>query len=302
MNITAIFPSGMTAITVNGLHQWDYGRKLEIRADDLPAIIEVHFSCIGMEDAVVRTCAVEDGRVEVAIPDQCLEQTSPITAWVYEIGDTFGATAKTITLTVIPRTRPQSVVPPSMDVPNKYTDALVAVNTAARVLDEKTESAKEEIEHTVEDAVVELNNAAETATEGMEEAVAAVLGGDVLVTAAKSLVAPRIFEATVEEAKTEVSIDEEGLYLVIFAFEGAWGYRNTSAVISVYDIGKSVKAFGGFPDQGTVAGDYTKSVHIYYDAEAEKLFAATYNPDTLVGTYYPILEVYKIATFTKTTT
>ena len=130
MNIKAIIPAGITEITVNGLHQWDYGRKLEIHSPDLPAIVEVHFACAGMTEAVVRSCTATNGVAVAAIPDICLEQTSPITAWVYLVGESSGATAKTVTLTVIERTRPQPTETIPEDISNKYTEAISAMNDA----------------------------------------------------------------------------------------------------------------------------------------------------------------------------
>ena len=77
MNIKAIIPSGQTEITVNGLHQWDYGQTLEICSNDLPAVIEVHFACSGMTEAVVRSCSsYEKDGIQTAtaiIPDRCIE-------------------------------------------------------------------------------------------------------------------------------------------------------------------------------------------------------------------------------------
>lgn len=108
MSIKAIFPAGVTALTVHGLHQWDYGQELVIQAPDLPPRIEVHFACRGMEEAVVRECEVTDGQTSAAIPDPCLEQGAPITAWVYEVQETSGTTTKTITLPIIRRARPQA--------------------------------------------------------------------------------------------------------------------------------------------------------------------------------------------------
>ena len=133
MAIQAIFPPGQAEITVNGLHQWDYGQLLEIYAADLPGFVEVHFACVGMAEAVVRTGASggEGAKrfAEVAIPDSCLEQTSPVTAWVYLVGSTSGSTNKTITLPIIARPRPQL---PSGTVPeeisDKYTEAVETMN------------------------------------------------------------------------------------------------------------------------------------------------------------------------------
>lgn len=152
MSIKATFPAGVTDITVNGLHQWDYGQKVEIHADDLPALIEVHFACADMHDAVVRVCSVIDGKAEAAIPDHCLEQTSPILAWIYLVGETTGATVKTIILPVVARTQPQPSPTLPEDISDKYTEAVAAMtelveavetavaNTAEAVLEDVKES------------------------------------------------------------------------------------------------------------------------------------------------------------------
>lgn len=128
MPIRAVFSLGQTDITVNGLHQWDYGQQLEIRADDLPGVIEVHFACAGMTEAAVRTCSIVNGVGTVAIPDDCLEQTSPILAWIYEIKGTTGKTTKTITLKVIPRAKPLPGESIPTQVSDKYTEAITAMN------------------------------------------------------------------------------------------------------------------------------------------------------------------------------
>lgn len=132
MNLKAIIPYGQAEITVNGLHQWDYGRKLEIHSLDMQTLaeVEVHFACVGMEEAVVRSCSVTDGVAIAAIPDKCLEQTTPITAWVYEIADTTGFTTKQITLPIIARTRPSAAEEIPVKISDKYTEAVTAMNEA----------------------------------------------------------------------------------------------------------------------------------------------------------------------------
>lgn len=130
MNLKAIFPPGAKEIIVNGLHQWDYGRTLLIQSSDLPAIVEVHFSCLGMKEAVVRTCDVTAGEALVVIPDRCLEQTSPIYAWIYVVGNTHGLTAKTVILPIIARTRPASIESIPVEISDKYTEAVSAMNAA----------------------------------------------------------------------------------------------------------------------------------------------------------------------------
>ena len=131
MKISAIFPAGVTDITVNGLHQWDYGRELEITADGLPAALEVHFACSGMKEAIVRVCTTLSGSAKVVIPDACLEQAGPVTAWVYVISETTGATTLTVTLPVIPRTKPQTEPTDPETYADKYTEAIAAFIAAA---------------------------------------------------------------------------------------------------------------------------------------------------------------------------
>lgn len=135
MSIRAVFPSGWSEITVHGLHQWDYGQTLEIQADDLPAIVEVHFACQGMKDAPVRVCNAVSGVATAAIPDICLEQSTTVTAWICEVGATSGRTIKTVSLPIIARARPQSVeTVPAEGFSDQYTEALAAFNAAADTL------------------------------------------------------------------------------------------------------------------------------------------------------------------------
>jgi hypothetical protein len=134
-NIKATFAQGMTEATVHGLHQWDCGRTLEISCIDLPYIVEVHFACVGMTDAIVRVGEAPLGTVTVAIPDICLEQAAPITAWVYYTDDDGGRTALTITLPIIARARPSRDYDPE-DVQDSFAELSAAVNEAVDSLKE----------------------------------------------------------------------------------------------------------------------------------------------------------------------
>lgn len=134
MSIKAIFPAGVTDITVNGLHQWDYGQKLEIQADDLPPIIEVHFAYAGARDAVVRVCEVVGGVAETVIPDACLEQSSPVLAWIYVVDETTGSTVKTIILPIVARVQPQASPSEPADFSDKYTQLIGAVSSQVESL------------------------------------------------------------------------------------------------------------------------------------------------------------------------
>lgn len=130
--IKATFPNGVTQLTVSGLHQWDYGQTLQIEAAGLPALVEVHFACEGMTDAVVRSCSVDTGgtlgKLTAAIPDECLEQTSPVVAWVYYVGLTEGETVLTVVMPIIARTRPAQAPTVPAIITDKYTELVDAIN------------------------------------------------------------------------------------------------------------------------------------------------------------------------------
>ena len=120
MAIKVQIPAGVSTVTVNGLYQWDYGQVLEIESIEIGSeILEVHFACLGMTEAVVRACTFSNGVGTVTIPDECLEQTGAITAWVYEVNESQGHTIKVIVLPVTARTRPSK----NRDIPEEYVDA-----------------------------------------------------------------------------------------------------------------------------------------------------------------------------------
>ena len=134
MAIKALFPEGTTSTTLDALHQWDYGQTLEIEAASLPSVIEVHFACQGMSEAVVHTCSAVNGIARVAIPDRCLEQTYEITAWVYEIDGSAGRTIYSITIPIIARTRPARSESIPQSVQDTYTQLITEVNNLANAL------------------------------------------------------------------------------------------------------------------------------------------------------------------------
>lgn len=169
MALKAIIPSGQTEITVNGLHQWDYGRTIEIHADGLPAMVEVHFACAGMSEAVVRSCSVIDGAVTAAVPDMCLEQTTPIAAWVYAVGETNGATILTITLPITPRTRPQPSATVPEEISDKYTEAVAAMGALVAECEQTVANAKKEIKTELQQ---EISNGALAVAEATHAATA----------------------------------------------------------------------------------------------------------------------------------
>lgn len=130
--IQATFTAGALSATVHGLHQWDHGRQLQIKAEGLPDAFEVHFECPGMKEAEVRTASPVDGVPTVRIPDRCLKQPAPIKAWVYLVDDTSGRTALEVILPVTPRLKPPETSDPEQDdeAGNKYDQLFALMNEA----------------------------------------------------------------------------------------------------------------------------------------------------------------------------
>ena len=134
-----VFPENATSITVAGLYQWDYGQVLEIECHDIGSeIVEVHFACHNMSEAIVRPCTFANGIGTVIIPDRCLEQTSAITAWIYRVDGTGGHTIKTITLPLTPRTRPGKTRDIPAETVDKYGELIEQVNVAVEALEAGT--------------------------------------------------------------------------------------------------------------------------------------------------------------------
>ena len=128
MAIKARFVEGVTSATTKSLYQWDYGQQLEIESADLPETFEVHFACPSMKEAAVVPCSAVDGVGVVEIPNKCLEQSSTITAWVYELNGGAGSTTKTISIPVTGRLRPSYSDEIPQHIVDKYAELITLVN------------------------------------------------------------------------------------------------------------------------------------------------------------------------------
>ena len=269
-NIKAIFPAGVTAITVNGLHQWDYGRTLEITADDLPALVEVHFACPGMKEAEVRVCSAASGTASAVIPDRCLEQTAPITAWVFIIDDTAGYTVKTITLPVIARVKPQ----PGESVPeehyDKYTELITAVNAAVASLAEgnvKVQAAYEADHATEADSATEAGSAA-TATNA-------------------TLLKPQLLDLAYP--LTYASLTKPGLYMVeLEPYSDDTAVPRFTSIISVTDLSPD-RAIRSISQIDTYQGGVNNQVYVQYTAatglSVYNVMSSASLPDAILAVY-----------------
>ena len=110
-NIIADFTSKKcSTLKLKGLTQWDYGRVLEVRLENMPRTFEAHFSYKGFEDSLVVEVAPDSDVAIVPIPNIITTQDKDATCWIYYENETSGATYKTIILPITPRTKPSDYV------------------------------------------------------------------------------------------------------------------------------------------------------------------------------------------------
>lgn len=136
MAIKVSFPSDTDSVIVRGLYQWDYGQTLELELPDIGTeIAEVHFACEGMNEAIVRPCSFVNGLGSVTIPDHCLEQTTPIKAWIFRTDGTQGHTVKMVSLPVNARTRPAKTQDVPQEFVSEYALLIESVNSLINELE-----------------------------------------------------------------------------------------------------------------------------------------------------------------------
>lgn len=135
MAIKVVLPVGGT-VTAQSVYQWDYGRTLEIEIPIISPIVisEIHFSCMEMDEALVSPCTFVDRVATVTIPNECLEQTTTITAWPYVIDGDSGYTFGEVKIPVISRQRPCVCDDIPQNIGNIYTELITEVNTAVATL------------------------------------------------------------------------------------------------------------------------------------------------------------------------
>lgn len=287
MSIKAIFPAGVTELTVHGLHQWDYGREIEIHADNLPGMVEVHFACSGMDTAVVRSCALIGGAVTAAVPDICLEQTTPTWAWVYAVGETSGETILTIKLPITQRTKPHPAPAVPEKVSDKYTEAIGTMATLVEEGRRIVGNASSEIDEAVRNASSEIDEAVRNASSEIEAARTLKLtGGD-----------------KQESAQLEYTITETGLYLVLFKSAEAT-ITPVSSLILIRDLeedARGTSAYSCAPAEYSTGGWDFGTVHYVADektAPARKHVLSVYHPKgncQTSGYRAHLMALYKLA-------
>lgn len=260
MAIKVSFLTGANTATAIGLYQWDYGQILEIECSELGSeIVEVHFACANMSEAIVRTCAFTNGVGTVTIPDECLEQTSAVTAWVYKVDSTQGHTVKAITLPITARTRPSNTRSVPADYNDKYGQLIEEVNEAI-------------------DAIEKGNVTAAKALSAQEADHAVTAGSAVSATHATSADSATRATAVITKSKTatlenlvagsnsisgSVELDANSTYMLT-APDGTGGYM-TFVLHTVQN--KSTEAS---------ATSYAKHHLLSYNHQTKKLFLRRY--------------------------
>ena len=218
MAIKVSFNAGDHTAVIGGLYQWDYGQVLEIESLELGTeLMEVHFACPGMSEAIVRSCQFVDGIGTVTIPDQCLEQTGNITAWVYSISATQGHTVKTITLPITGRMRPSALrdVPP--EYINKYAEAIEEINKAVNAIEKgNVAAAKALTANTAKSADTAKN--AESATYATSAGSATTAGSANTATMADNLALVLAATIKITEGRGVISdgLERDIFYFVLF--------------------------------------------------------------------------------------
>lgn len=146
--VQVTFTNDYKQATSNPVYQWDYGRELYIyglKSSD--ATIQVHFSDRSCERTIVRlatffpTDNVSNFEIyyKVQIPDELLENSYPINAFIYMVDAESGQTTHYINIPVVARKKPAGFVSkPNETQTTILEQGLIAVNEANAALIERT--------------------------------------------------------------------------------------------------------------------------------------------------------------------
>ena len=250
MAIKVNIPSGQNTATVSGLYQWDYGQVLEIESADLGNMIgEVHFACSSMSEAVVVSCNFTEGIGSVAIPDECLEQSSNITAWIYEISGTQGRTRKVITIYVTARTRPSVGQDIPTEISNRYTELITEVNEAINALKNGDVVVKKATEAVTASTATSAGNAS-TANYAVQAGKASVLTG--------------VTSSPLSDGKCY--IDSTGIYIVVFdIYPNSVLHQSATEIFAITDLDSDYMVGRTLNDGGYVVYDSKTKRFCVYD-------------------------------------
>lgn len=97
-------------LRINGLTQWDCGRVLEVRIENMPETFEAHFGYVGLDNALVIQVQPENNIAMIPIPNIITTQHKDATCWIYYENEDYSETNKTIILHIEPRKKPADYV------------------------------------------------------------------------------------------------------------------------------------------------------------------------------------------------
>lgn len=138
--------------------QYDYGKIIRIKGENLPGTAEVHFSLSETGgDAITKVGVTTDGVAEVQVPDELLENSNTmfnynIYAFVYIEDGTSGSTEYRIKIPVQARPKPSDHVTPDNTDTDPFGDVVKAVNNAAERAATSEQNAKEYADNASESA------------------------------------------------------------------------------------------------------------------------------------------------------
>lgn len=126
--LEANFPQNVAEIVLDGLTQWDKDVLLHISGEDLPDIFEVHIGYDGISEAFRFPLYKVDGVATIKIPNELLQQTRNIKAWIYVIDSEGCRTVRTINIPMAKREKPAEYES-SLDDPQKDAVEQLIENT-----------------------------------------------------------------------------------------------------------------------------------------------------------------------------
>ena len=161
--------------------QYDYGKILRMKGENLPGTAEVHFSLSETSgDSITKVGIVTNETIEVQVPDTMLENNGTpfdynIYAFVYVEDGVSGNTVYRIRIPVKARPKPSDHVTPDNTGADPFGDAVKAVNDAAeraKTSERKakaSEDAAAESAQKIADSATELNAATKEALKSIED-------------------------------------------------------------------------------------------------------------------------------------
>ena len=161
-------------VRTEAIWQYDFGIKLRMQADELPQVIEVHFSDQEKGgEAISRVGVRRGGAIDAPIPDQLIgneERTQDFTiyAYVYIAKEDSGHTEYKICIPVKSRSKPEAFEPPGAE--EIFHDAVQAVNEAA----DRAEKAEEKAKESAQEAEAQAGKAKESADDARKAGEASV--------------------------------------------------------------------------------------------------------------------------------